>query len=187
MSRTLVVTNDFPPRAGGIQAFVHGVLLHQPPESVVVYAPAWKRSAQFDAEQPFPVIRHRTSLMLPEPLVLNKARAIAAEYDCDRVLFGAAAPLGLLAPRLRSRGMAPIVAITHGHEAAWASTPGARSVLRSIGDSVDTVTYLGEYTRSRIAAALRPQAAARMRRLVPGVDADTFHPRVRAEGARVRE
>jgi phosphatidylinositol alpha-1,6-mannosyltransferase len=187
VSRTLVVTNDFPPRAGGIQAFVHGVLTHQPPESVVVYAPAWKRAAQFDAEQAFPVIRHRTSLMLPEPLVLNKARDIAAEFDCDRVLFGAAAPLGLLAPRLRSRGMAPIVAITHGHEAAWASTPGARSVMRSIGDSVDTVTYLGEYTRSRIAAALRPQAAARMRRLVPGVDAETFHPRVRVEGARVRE
>lgn len=187
MSRTLVVTNDFPPRAGGIQAFVHGVLLHQPPDSVVVYAPAWKRAGQFDAEQPFPVIRHRTSLMLPEPMVLNKARDIAAEYECDRLLFGAAAPLGLLAPRLRSRGMGPIVAITHGHEAAWASTPGARSVMRSIGDSVDTVTYLGEYTRSRIAAALRPPAAARMRRLVPGVDAQTFHPRVRAEGARVRE
>ncbi len=186
MNRTLVVTNDFPPRAGGIQAFVHGVLTHQPADSVVVYAPAWKRSESFDAAQPFPVVRHRTSLMLPEPLVLNRARQIASEYGCDRVLFGAAAPLGLLAPRLRSRGMAPIVAMTHGHEAAWASTPGARSVLRSIGDSVDTVTYLGEYTRSRIAAALRPAAAARMRRLVPGVDAELFHPRVRADGGALR-
>lgn len=165
---------------------MHGVLLHQPPDSVVVYAPAWKRSAQFDAEQPFPVVRHRTSLMLPEPLVLNRARQIAQEYQCDRVLFGAAAPLGLLAPRLRSRGMAPIVAMTHGHEAAWASTPGARSVMRAIGDSVDTVTYLGEYTRARIASALRPEAAARMRRLVPGVDADTFHPRVRDAGNALR-
>jgi phosphatidylinositol alpha-1,6-mannosyltransferase len=95
--------------------------------------------------------------------------------------------LGLLAPRLRSRGLAPIVAMTHGHEAAWASTPGARSVLRSIGDSVDTVTYLGEYTRQRIASALRPQAAARMRRLVPGVDAETFHPRVREQARGLRE
>jgi phosphatidylinositol alpha-1,6-mannosyltransferase len=187
VNRTLVVTNDFPPRAGGIQAFVHGLLLHQPQDSVVVYAPAWKRSAQFDAEQPFPVVRHRTSLMLPEPLVLNRARQIAREYECDRVLFGAAAPLGLLAPRLRSRGMGPIVALTHGHEAAWASTPGARSVMRAIGDSVDTVTYLGEYTRARIASALRPAAASRMRRLVPGVDAETFHPRVREAGAVLRE
>ena len=37
--RTLVVTNDFPPRAGGIQAFIHGLLLRQPADSVVVYAP----------------------------------------------------------------------------------------------------------------------------------------------------
>ncbi len=186
MERTLVVTNDFPPRAGGIQAFVHGVLLHQDPETVVVYAPAWKRAEQFDAEQPFPVIRHRTSLMLPEPMVLNRARQIAADYSCTRVLFGAAAPLGLMAPRLRSQGMGPIVAMTHGHEAAWATTVGAKSVLRSIGDSVDTVTYLGEYTRHRIASALRPAAAARMRRLVPGVDAETFHPRVRPDGRALR-
>jgi len=75
--RVLCVTNDFPPRAGGIQAFVHGVLLRQPAGSVVVYAPAWKRAAQFDAEQPFPVVRHRTSLMLPEPLVLRRAKEIA--------------------------------------------------------------------------------------------------------------
>ncbi len=187
MERTLVVTNDFPPRAGGIQAFVHNVLLHQYPESVVVYAPRWKRAEAFDAEQPFPVIRHRTSLMLPEPLVLNKARQIAADFDCTRVLFGAAAPLGLLAPRLRSQGLGPIVAMTHGHEAAWASTPGARQVMRSIGGSVDNITYLGEYTRTRIAAALSMPAASRMRRLVPGVDVDAFHPTVRERGRELRE
>jgi phosphatidylinositol alpha-1,6-mannosyltransferase len=119
-------------------------------------------------------------------MVLNKARQIAADFDCTRVLFGAAAPLGLLAPRLRSQGMGPIVAMTHGHEAAWASTPGARQVMRSIGSSVDTVTYLGEYTRSRIASALTMPAASRMRRLVPGVDVDAFHPSVRDRGADLR-
>jgi phosphatidylinositol alpha-1,6-mannosyltransferase len=186
VQRTLVVTNDFPPRAGGIQAFVHNVLLHQDPQSVVVYAPKWKRDAAFDAEQPFPVIRHRTSLMLPEPLVLNKAREIAADYDCTRVLFGAAAPLGLLASRLRAQQMSPIVAITHGHEAAWAGTPGARNVLRTIGNAVDTVTYLGEYTRSRIAEALSQEAAARMRRLVPGVDTRSFSPGAKSDGDALR-
>lgn len=187
MPTTLVVTNDFPPRAGGIQAFVHNVLLNQDPDSVVVYAPAWKRAGQFDAEQPFPVIRHRTSLMLPDPLVLSKARQIASEYECTRVLFGAAAPLGLLAKRLRADHMAPIVAMTHGHEAAWATTPGARSVLRNIGNSVDTMTYLGEYTRTRIASALEPAAAARMRQLVPGVDVAAFNPGVRDQGQVIRE
>ena len=184
--RTLGITNDFPPRAGGIQAFVHGVLTRQPRGSVVVYAPRWKGDTSFDAQQPFPVVRHRTSLMLPEPSVLRRAREIARAEGCDRVVFGAAAPLGLLAPRLSSAGIGTSVGMTHGHEAAWAQTPGSRQMLRRIGESLDTVTYLGAYTRERIAGALTPAAAARMRRLVPGVDAETFHPSRREEGGQVR-
>lgn len=186
MGRVLCVTNDFPPRAGGIQAFVHGVLLHQPAGSVVVYAPRWKGAAQFDATQPFPVVRHPTSLMLPEPSVLRRARQIAQAEGCDRVLFGAAAPLGLIAPSLASSGVGTAVGITHGHEAAWARTPGSRQVMRRIGEGLDTMTYLGDYTRRRIASALSPAAAARMRRLVPGVDAASFSPDRRDEGDQVR-
>ena len=152
--RMLCVTNDFPPRAGGIQAFVHGVLMRQPEGSVVVYAPRWKGDAAFDAAQPFPVIRHRTSLMVPEPTVLRRAREIARAEGCDRVVFGAAAPLGLLAPRLESAGVHTSVGITHGHEAAWAQTPGTRAMLRRIGEGLDRITYLGPYTRSKIASAL---------------------------------
>src|SRR5690606_6166520 len=73
MTKTLFVTNDFPPRPGGIQAFVHGLALRRPPGSVVVYAPDWKGAAEFDAAQPFPVVRHPGSLMLPEPGVLRRA------------------------------------------------------------------------------------------------------------------
>lgn len=185
--RVLCVTNDFPPRAGGIQAFVHGVLMRQPEGSVVVYAPKWKGDAAFDAAQPFPVIRHGTSLMLPEPTVLRRAREIARAEGCDRVVFGAAAPLGLLAPRLKSAGVHTSVGITHGHEAAWAQTPGTRAMLRRIGEGLDRITYLGPYTRSKIASALTPAAAARMRQLVPGVDAETFNPGRAAEGREIRE
>jgi phosphatidylinositol alpha-1,6-mannosyltransferase len=184
--RILCVTNDFPPRAGGIQAFVHGVLVRQPAGSVVVYAPKWKGDASFDAEQPFPVVRHRTSLMLPEPTVLRTAREVARAEGCDRVVFGAAAPLGLLAPRLGEAGVHTSVGMTHGHEAAWAQTPGSRHMLRRIGEGLDTVTYLGSYTRDRISRALTPAAAARMRQLVPGVDSDTFNPGRRAEGLGIR-
>ena len=67
MPRTLIVTNDFPPRQGGIQSFVHGLATHLDPGTVTVYAPAWDGAAEFDAQQPFPVIRHPTSLMLPVP------------------------------------------------------------------------------------------------------------------------
>ena len=184
MPKVLIVTNDFPPRAGGIQSFIHALALRLPAGGVVVYAPAWEGAAEFDQRQPFPVLRHPTSLMLPVPTVRNRAIRALTEHGCDTVLFGAAAPLGLLAPALRKAGARRIVAVTHGHEAGWAALPGARTLLRRIGDSVDVVTYLGEYFRVRLAQALSPAAAARMARLAPGVDTTAFRPG--AGGAAIR-
>ncbi|MBV9383714.1 MAG: glycosyltransferase family 4 protein [Streptosporangiaceae bacterium] len=174
MRRTLIVSNDFPPRQGGIQSFVHALALRLPPDHVTVYAPAWEGAARFDARQPFEVVRHPTSLMLPVPTVTRRAAGLARDRSCEAVLFGAAAPLGLLAPALRRAGVTRAVALTHGHEAGWAALPGARSLLHQIGDSVDVVTYLGEYFRVRLARALSRDAAARMVRLAPGVDASAF-------------
>jgi len=185
MPKVLIVTNDFPPRSGGIQSFVHSLATRLPPGQVVVYAPAWDGAAEFDAKQPFPVVRHPTSLMLPVPGVARRATAILREHGCDTVLFGAAAPLGLLAPGLRRAGARRIVALTHGHEAGWAALPGARALLQRIGEQVDVMTYLGEYTRIRLSRALTPHAAARMVRLAPGVDNESFRPG--AGGAAVRE
>ena len=185
MPKVLIVTNDFPPRPGGIQSFVHALAVRLPAGSVTVYAPAWEGAAEFDAAQLFPVERHPTSLMLPVPSVARRAARLLGRDGRDTVLCGAAAPLGLLAPSLRRAGARRRVAITHGHEAGWAVLPGARSLLRRIGDSVDTVTYLGEYTRARLARALSPGAAARMTRLAPGVDSGAFHPG--AGGAAVRD
>ena len=169
--RTLVVTNDFPPRPGGIQAFVHALAVRQPAGEVVVYAPAWKGAAEFDARQPFPVVRHPTSLVLPVPDVLRRTRAVARAEGCDRVWFGAAAPLGLLA---RPLGLERAVASTHGHEVGWALLPGSRQVLRRIGRDVDVVTVLGDYTRLRLAPALG--ARARLEQLASGVDTSVFRP-----------
>jgi phosphatidylinositol alpha-1,6-mannosyltransferase len=185
MPKVLIVTNDFPPRAGGIQSFVHALAVRMPPGEVVVYAPAWEGAASYDARAPFPVVRHPTSLMLPLPSVAKRAARILQSAGCDTVLFGAAAPLGLLAPSLRRAGARRIVAITHGQEAGWAVLPGARRLLRRIGDSVDVMTYLGEYTRARLARALSPEAAGRLARLAPGVDTGAFHPG--AGGTAVRE
>ncbi len=185
MPRTLIVTNDFPPRRGGIQSFVHALATRLPAGTVTVYAPAWEGAAEFDTRQPFPVVRHPTSLMLPVPAVSRRAVAIAREHGCDTVLFGAAAPLGLITPALRKAGVRRAVALTHGHEAGWAALPGARSLLRRIGDEVDVVTYLGEYFRVRLARALSPAAQRRMARLAPGVDVTFFRPG--AGGAAVRE
>src|SRR5258708_31196395 len=118
MPKILIVTNDFPPRSGGIQSFVHALATRLPPGQVVVYAPAWRGAAEFDARQPFPVVRHPTSLMLSVPSVARRARAILAEHGCDTVLFGAAAPLGLLAPALPPAGAAGDAARTPRHGAA---------------------------------------------------------------------
>lgn len=169
--RTLVITNDYPPRPGGIQAFVAALAGRQPDGEVVVYAPAWKGAAAYDATQPHPVVRHPTSLMLPVPDVLRRARSIAAAEGCDRVWFGAAAPLGLLA---RPLGLSRAVASTHGHEVGWAMLPGARQVLRRIGRDVDVVTYLGDYTRARLRPALG--AGATLAQLPSGVDTAAFRP-----------
>ena len=76
MRRTLLVTNDFPPRAGGIQSYLQNLVDRLPPEDVVVYAPRWKGYADFDARQPYRVYRHRTTLMLPTPLVARRAADI---------------------------------------------------------------------------------------------------------------
>lgn len=181
-----MITNDFPPRAGGIQAFVHGLVERQPVDSVVVFASAWKNSAAFDAQQSFQVIRHSESLMLPTPRVGRTVREIAAAEGCTRVLFGATAPLGLLAAGLRRAGAERLVGITHGHEAGWAQAPGTNRVIRRIGNSTDTITFLGEYTRRRIARALTPSAADRMRRLVPGVDDTVFNPANAISGSQIR-
>jgi len=186
LPKVLIVTNDFPPRAGGIQFFVHPLAARLPPADVTVYAPAWDGAQEFDAGLPYQVVRHPTALMLPVPTVARRAVQIMELRGCDTVLFGAAAPLGLLAPVLRRAGARRLVALTHGHEAGWAVLPGARSMLRRIGDSVDTVTYLGEYTRVRLAKALSPAAAARLRRLAPGVDTQEFRPGSGGEAIRGR-
>jgi phosphatidylinositol alpha-1,6-mannosyltransferase len=189
MHRTLIVTNDFPPRPGGIQQFVHSMAMRQPPGSVVVYASTWRDGrevARFDAEQPFPVVRDRTKMMVPTPGVVRRAADVLRAEGCSSVWFGAAAPLGLMAPALRRAGAGRLLGLTHGHEAAWAQLPGSRRLLRRIGEGTDVLTYLGEYTRSRIAAAVGPGAAQRMVRLPPGVDEKTFHPSSGGDEARAR-
>lgn len=174
--RTLVVTNDFPPRTGGIQSFVHALVRRLPADRVVVYAPAWDGAEDFDATCGFEVVRHSTSLMLPAPPVARRAREIATRFGCDSVLFGAAAPLGALAPALRSAGVRRAVGITHGHEAGWALLPGGRTGLAKIASRLDALTYLGSYTRRLIGRALRPADRGKLVRLHPGVDPDRFAP-----------
>jgi phosphatidyl-myo-inositol dimannoside synthase len=174
-SRVLVVTNDFPPRPGGIQSFVHGLVSRLPADDVVVLTSRWRGWQEYDADQPYEVVRADTSVLLPTASVRRQAVELLRSRDCSAVWFGAAAPLGLLAPVLRRAGAHRIVATTHGHEVGWSLLPGARRLLRRIAASVDVVTYLGEFTYGHLRAALGPYAD-RLARLTPGVDASVFRP-----------
>ncbi|MDG3011953.1 glycosyltransferase family 4 protein [Rhodococcus sp. D2-41] len=176
MRRTLLVTNDFPPRPGGIQSYLHTFAAQLPADDLVVYAPRWRGDShtRFDAAQPFEVVRHPTTLMLPTPLVVRRARKLIRSHGIETVWFGAAAPLALMGPALRRSGAGRVVASTHGHEVGWSMLPAARSALRRIGDTTDVVTYVSKYTRGRFSAAFGAHAA--LEHLPPGVDTDTFRP-----------
>lgn len=172
---TLLVTNDFPPRAGGIQGYLAELASRLPAGELVVYAPAWPGSDGYDAELGFPVYRHPGSLMLPAPSVARRAALLAREHECDTVWFGAAAPLALLGPGLRrSAGVGRLVASTHGHEVGWSMLPGARQALRRIGTETDVITTVSRYTRRRFAGAFGPMAA--LEHLAPGIDTEKFAP-----------
>lgn len=182
MSRTLVVTNDFPPRQGGIQTFVAALLARRPPDSLVVLAsrsPGWEA---YDAALPYPVVRRPTAMLLPTRGAARAAADLARRYGCDTAFYGAAAPLGLLAPALRSAGVRHQVGATHGHETGWVAVPGGRQLMRRIAAELDVLTYISEYTRGRLEPALRGRA--RMAQLSPGVDVEAFSPA--ADGTIVR-
>jgi len=177
VTRVLLVTNDFPPRPGGIQAYLEALttnLAEMGEHTLTVYAPCWKRAEQYDSSAPFEVVRHPGTLMLPVPDVDARMRELIAAHDVDTVWFGAAAPLGLLARRARQAGADRLVASTHGHEVGWSMLPVARSALRRIGEDSDVVTYISRYTRDRFASAFGPRTA--LEHLPPGVDAERFQP-----------
>lgn len=174
MPTTLIVSNDFPPRIGGIESFVADLAALLDGD-VVVYTSGPPGAAGSDRRRGYPVIRDG-SLLLPGPRLAKRTASVLRHYGASRVIFGAAAPLGLLAPALRAAGAEVLVGLTHGHEIWWASVPGARAVLRRIGDDCDHLTFISEYTAGRIGPALSAAARSRLLRLAPPVDLARFAP-----------
>src|SRR4051812_11461100 len=104
MPKVLLVTNDFPPRPGGIQSFLYGLVSRLPPDDVVVYTSRWRGWEEWDAEQPFRVVREDTSVLLPTAGVRRRAVALMAEHGADAGWVGAAAPLGVVGAAVRRGG-----------------------------------------------------------------------------------
>ena len=176
--KILLVTNDLGPRAGGIESFVLGLLERVEKNSVVILTSMQKNYKEFDRElfdkYGAIVIRDRSKILLPTPRVAGKAAKILAEHQSTTVWFGAAAPLALMAKRLRKTGAKNIVALTHGHEVWWAKLPIFRSAIAKISRDVDSLTYLGEFTKN----AMLPVIAepSKLVKIAPGIDVDHFSP-----------
>ena len=179
--KIIFVTNDFGPRAGGIETFVIGLIERRPFGSTIVYTSNQKDCEIYDAkwlnEYGVRVIRDRSKILLPTPRVALALSKLVKKESIDTVAFGAAAPLGLLSAWLKSAGVQRTVALTHGHEVWWAKVFPFNLLLRRIGSTVDVLSYLGEFTRTVISGALTSQAASAMVKIAPGIDVEHFSPR----------
>jgi phosphatidylinositol alpha-1,6-mannosyltransferase len=176
----LCVTNDFGPRAGGIETFVIGLIERRPFGSTIVYTSAQDDSAEYDArwlkDFGVTVIRDKSKILLPTPGVARALRKLIEKERIEVAAFGAAAPLGLLSASMKRAGVKRTVALTHGHEVWWAKVFPFNLLMRRIGSTVDSLTYLGEFTRNAISAALSKEAAHAMVKIAPGIDVDHFKP-----------
>ncbi|MDA3027032.1 MAG: glycosyltransferase family 4 protein [Actinomycetota bacterium] len=182
MSKTFVITNDFPPRPGGIQTFIYGLVQGFDPDDVVVLTSKHTGWQEFDKQEKYPIFRHNTQMLLPTKAVGDQAITIIKEFNCDRVLFGASAPLGLLANRLKNHGIKKTVAITHGHEVGWAFTPGLKQTFQKIVKDVDKLTYLTKFTFEQISEAINSDQLEKFEQLTPGIDINMFNPENKTNG-----
>jgi phosphatidylinositol alpha-1,6-mannosyltransferase len=180
----LVITNDFGPRTGGIETFVIGLLERIVDCNVIVFTSQQGDTSEYDQQwlKKFgvQVIRDRSRILLPSVRVAKRAKEIAQSHNVEVLVFGAAAPLALMAPRLRKAGIKKIIALTHGHEVWWARIFPFNLAMRRIGNSVDHLTYLGEFTRQAISRSLSQKSIDSMVKIAPGIDTSHFSPQADA-------
>lgn len=178
--KILCITNDFGPRAGGIETFVIGLIERVPKGCVVVYTSSQDETDSYDQKwlEDFGVvvIRDKSKILLPTPRVARNLKKVVEKYSIAQAFFGAAAPLGLLARGLRRKGVSRIVALTHGHEVWWAKVWPFSLAMTFIGKNVDHLTYLGDFTKGEISKALSPRATSAMVKIAPGIDTEHFAP-----------
>ena len=176
----MFVTNDFGPRAGGIETFIIGLIQRRPFGSTIVYTSFQEDSELYDADwlanYGVRVIRDRSKILLPTPRVAVNLRSIIKREGITTAAFGAAAPLGLLSASMKRAGVTRTVALTHGHEVWWAKVFPFNLFLRRIGSTVDVLTYLGDFTRSAISKSVSTNAQRSMVKIAPGIDVDHFTP-----------
>ncbi len=181
MTRHLLVTNDFPPKVGGIQNYLWELWRRLPPEDVVVHTTPYEGADAFDAAQPFTVTRSREPWLLPGPHLVSRVRRLAHSHAVDLVVIDPALPAGLIGPRL---GL-PYAVIVHGAEVAIpARLPGTRRLLGRVLDGAAGVIAAGGYAARECERALGRPLPTFL--IPPGVDIDRFKPQSAAERVEAR-
>ncbi|NLD76717.1 MAG: glycosyltransferase family 4 protein [Acidimicrobiales bacterium] len=180
--RHLLVTNDFPPKIGGIQSYLWELWRRLPPDDVTVLTTAYPGAAAFDRSAGFRVVRIAETVLLPLPKVRDRIDHLADEVGAELVVLDPALPIGWLGPQLRHR----YGVIVHGAEVTVPGrVPGPRQALGRVLNGADVVVAAGGYP-----AAEGERAAGRSLPVVsvpPGVDTDRFVPLDEAERARARQ
>jgi phosphatidyl-myo-inositol dimannoside synthase len=180
--RTLVVTNDFPPRIGGVQQYVANLVDRLPPGAVAVLAPAWRGWREHDAALPYRVSRWPVSFLWPVPDLERRIRSLAAEHAAEVVLFGHGYPTPLIGPALARWGL-PYVVLTHGAEVWMARAPGMAASMRWVLSHASEVTVISDFTRRALVPCVPSHVPVEL--LTPAVDEQRFRPDM--DGSWVRD
>jgi phosphatidylinositol alpha-1,6-mannosyltransferase len=182
--RVLVVTNDFPPKVGGVQQYVWNLVRHLPQDRVAaVLAPKYRGWGRFDRLQSFPVFRWPSGFLWPTTDVFRRVRSLTREHGAQVVLFGQGLPLPVIGPRLKDGGT-PYVVLTHGAEVWAARTPLVSSTTRWALAEASHVTAVSHYTARSIRRFLPQDAPLSV--LHPAVDPERFSPGVHGRTVRMR-
>jgi phosphatidyl-myo-inositol dimannoside synthase len=167
----LLVTNDFPPKIGGIQSLLWEWWRRLPPDRFAVLTSPYRGAAEFDAEQPFRIERVREPVLLPHPLMVRRVDRMAEEVGAELVVLDPALPLGLIGPALRL----PFDVVLHGAEVTVPGRlPASRQALGHVLRRARHVVAAGGYP-----AAEAERAAGRALPVTvvpPGVDVERFRP-----------
>ena len=157
-----------------------GLIERLPKDSLTVYTSSQDHASDYDQKwlRDFgvKVIRDPSKILLPTPRTIRAVKKVIKEEDIKTAFFGAAAPLALMSRAIRKAGISNIVALTHGHEVWWSKVWPFKLAIRFIGNNVDHLTYLGDYTRWEISKALSLKASHAMVKIAPGIDTDHFAP-----------
>jgi phosphatidyl-myo-inositol dimannoside synthase len=181
--RTLVVTNDFPPRVGGVQQYVWNLVRNLPADRVAVMAPNWPGWREHDQGLPFPVHRWPARFLWPTPELVRRVRSLVREHGADVVLFGHGYPLPLMVPDLDAAGI-PSVVLTHGAEVWLARTPAVSASMRWSLGHARTVTAVSRWTARALERVLPSEVPPVL--LHPAVDPVRFSPKADGEAIRAR-